>query len=138
MEKYAQYIIDILLSRDIPCLYNREEMLVYSGSESLYGSTHGVYGCCNEIVRNTTIYDQWLSVPVRKDIRTYLEKLNREISGGYFLTNLNIEYIVFSSEYVSSDTGLQARSLDFTAFCLRPHELFTRYRRTFYQMINPG
>lgn len=138
MERYTQYIIDILLSRKIPSFFNRDEMLVYSRSESLYGNTHCVYGCCNEIVRNTTIYDQWLSVPVRKDIRTYLEKLNREISGGYFLTDANMEYIVFSSEYVSSDTGLQAGSLDFTAFCLRPHELFTRYRRTFYQMINPG
>lgn len=130
--------MNILLSRSIPCLYNREEMLVYSGSESLYGSTHSFYGCCDEIVRNTTIYNQWLSVPVSKDIRTYLEKLNREISGGYFLTDANMEYIVFSSEYVSSDTLLQAGSLDFTAFCLRPHELFTRYRSTFYQMINPG
>lgn len=131
-------IIDILLSRDIPCLYNREEMLVYSGYESEYGNTNSVYGCYNEIVCNTTIYDQWLSVPVRKNIRMYLEKLNREITGGYFLTDANMEYIVFSSEYVSSDTLLQAGSLDFTAFCLRPHELFTRYSSTFYQMINPG
>lgn len=45
MEKYAQYIIDILLSQDIPCLYNRQEMLVYSGSESPYGNTHSFYGC---------------------------------------------------------------------------------------------
>ena len=137
MEQYAQYIIDILLSRDISCLYNREEVLVYSQSESPYGNTHSVYGCCDEIVRNTTIYDQWLSLPVRKDIRTYLEKLNREISEGYFLTNPNMEYIVFSSEYVFSDAGLQSGSLDFTAFCLRPYDLFTRYKSTFYRIINP-
>lgn len=134
MERYTQYIIDILLSRKIPSFFNRDEMLVCSGYESEYGNIDSVYGFSDGIIRNVTIYDRLIRASDKEKIRAYLEDLNDGIAGGYFLTNPHMEYIVFISEYEVCHGNQPVPTLDIRAFCLRPHDLFTRYRSIFYQM----
>lgn len=136
MEKYGEYILEILLNRNISCRYSRDEGFVYSFKNLVYGNMLGVYSCSNRILRNITIYNQFIIQSKRKYIRAYLEELNREISGGHFLTNPNIEYIVFYSKYDILNTCEKASYPSLVPFCLYPYELFTNYYRTFYNMIN--
>lgn len=137
MEIYAEYILEILLKRNISCRYSIDTGFVYSFNNSGYGGNIlGIYSCNNRIFRNITTFNQFIIQPKRKYIRAYLDELNREISGGYFLTNPNMEYIVFYSKYDILNTCEKASYPSLVTFCLYPYELFTDYYRTFYNMIN--
>lgn len=137
MEKYAQYIINILVRRNIPCFYNKDEMLVYSGCESGYGNTHSIYEFSDGVINNVTIYDRHILPSKEEGIRVYLEELNRESCGSCFLISSHIEYIVLSNQYELYGACLKPDALDFIAFCLHPHETFARYRSEFYRMTMP-
>lgn len=136
MEKYAPYIIEALSSREISCFYQEDERLVYSLQESDQGMILGTYGCTGSILRNICIYNRLLAPSQKIAVRKYLEKLNRKISGGYFLTNPNIEYIIFTSQYEVPAQGMNPSTSDFTSFCLRSHEIFDSHIGKFSHIIN--
>ncbi|MDR1716011.1 MAG: hypothetical protein LBS20_09205 [Prevotella sp.] len=136
MEKYAPYIIEALSSREISSFYHKDEKLVYSLKESAGGLILGTYGCTGSILRNICIYNRLLVPSQKIAVRKYLEKLNRKISGGYFLTNPNIEYIIFTSQYEVPAQGMNPSIPDFTSFCSCSHEIFDSHIENFRQILN--